>query len=177
MTTLFLSTCVNTQWIIYSLYQNRLMNKRSEIKVPSNYQTNCILVSDSDYYSYFRVFHGFVHPMAGFGFVRQEQSIPITAWAKRRHAMHRLGTLLSLLCSQADTQFYSNKHEIDSKDQIQRACSWKCALARQGVCMRSLVCACVCAWQMIFVHIVCFSKESAISYMFLGWWLKQWEVR
>lgn len=61
------------------------MNKRSEIKVPSNYQTNSILVSDS----YFRVFHGFVHPVAGFGFVRQEQSIPITAWAKRRHAMHR----------------------------------------------------------------------------------------
>lgn len=45
----------------------------------------------------------------------------------------RLGTLLSLLCSQADTQFYTNKHEIDSKDQIQRACSWKCAFARQGV--------------------------------------------
>lgn len=46
----------------------------------------------------------------------------------------------ALVCSRPDTRFHSNKHEIDSKDQIKSACNWMCATVEQVVQMRSSVC-------------------------------------
>lgn len=73
-----------------------------------------------------------------FGLDRRGQCSPITVKAERRH--DTLGLILSLLSSQPDTQFHSNKHEIDSKDQIQTVCNWKFIAVGQGVYMKSLVC-------------------------------------
>lgn len=44
----------------------------------------------------------------------------------RRHNIFGLGALTAHVCSQPDTQFHSVKHEIDSQDQMQSVCNWKC---------------------------------------------------
>lgn len=55
-----------------------------------------------------------------------DNAVQLKHKANRSHNILGLGTVFALVCSQPDTQFHSNKHEIDSKDQMQTACNWKC---------------------------------------------------
>lgn len=70
-----------------------------------------------------------------FDFVSQGQCSPISGQAKRMHNVLGLGAVFVLFCSQPDTQFHSNKHEIVSKDQLQTACNWNCTSVGTG-CVR-----------------------------------------
>ncbi len=151
----------------------------------------------SHYCPYFKVIHGFLRQSADV--IKGRQTALVLSGRdnavqlqlrQRRHDILGLGTVSALVCSQPDTQFHSNKHEIDSKDQIQTACNWKCTTVGQSVWMRSSVCVCddfmfrkgyVCARETKRVRksswtLYAFSQESAISYVLSGWWLKQWEV-